>query len=66
MPDEIDGAFDQQPPKVCMISLVKEIDTWLNGNFSSALDQIGELIICQAVEDAQRAELISAHQIVAR
>jgi hypothetical protein len=49
MPDEIDGAFDQQPPKVCTISLVKEIDTWLNGNFSSALDQIGELIICQAV-----------------
>ena len=49
-----------------MISLVKEIDTWLNGNFSSALDQIGELIICQAVEDAQRAERIGVHQIVAR
>jgi hypothetical protein len=49
-----------------MISLVKEIDTWLNGNFSSALDQIGELIICQAGEDAQRAELIGVHQIVAR
>jgi hypothetical protein len=45
---------------------MKQIHAGLNANLSSALDQIGELIVCQALEDAQRAELIGAHQIVAR
>ena len=58
MPDEINGTVDEHPPEVRMLALVEQIDAGLDGNLSAALDQIGELIICQAVEDAQRAKII--------
>jgi hypothetical protein len=49
-----------------MLALVEQVDAGLDPNFSTILDQIGKLIICQAVEDAQRAKIIDMHQIVAR
>ena len=66
MADEIDSAVDEHPPEVRMLALMEQIDARLDPNFSTVLDQIGELIICQAVEDAQRAKIIDTHQIVAR
>ena len=49
-----------------MLALVEQVDAGLDPNFGAILDQIGKLIICQAVEDAQRAKIIDTHQIVAR
>ena len=66
MPDEINGTVDQHPPEVRILALPKQVDAGLDGNLSAARDQIGELIICQTIEDAQRAKIISQHQIVAR
>ncbi len=66
MANEVDGAVDQHPPEVGLLALMKQLETGLNPDLSTALDQISELIICQAVEDAQRAKIIHAHQIVAR
>ena len=59
-------AVDQHPPEVRMLALMEQLNTRLNANIDAVLDQIRELIICQAVEDAQRAKIINAHQIVAR
>ena len=35
-------------------------------NLGTAVDQLSELLVGQALEDAQRAEVVDAHQIVAR
>lgn len=64
--DEINSAVDEHPPEVRMLALVEQVDAGLDPNFSTILDQIGKLIICQAVEDAQRAKIIDKHQIVTR
>jgi hypothetical protein len=64
--DEIDGTVDQHPPEVRVLTLVKQFDPGLDANLGAALDQFSELLVGQAVEDAQRAELVDAHQIVAR
>jgi len=64
--DEVDGTVDQHPPEIRVLTFAEQIDPGLDANFGAALDQLGELIVGQAVEDAQRAGLVDAHQIVAR
>ena len=64
--DEVDGAVDQHPPEVGVLALAEQLDAGLDRDLGAALDQLGELVVGQAVEDAQRAELVDAHQIVAR
>ena len=66
MPDEINGTLYQHPPEVRILALPKQVDAGLDANLSAAHDQICELIICQTIEDAQRAKIINEHQIVAR
>jgi hypothetical protein len=64
--DEVDGAVDEQPPVVRVLALVEQVDAGLDADFGTARDQLGELIVGQAVEDAERAELVDPHQMVAR
>ena len=64
--NQIDGAVDQHPPEVRVLALTKQLHTRRNADFSPALDQISQLIICQPVEYAQRAKIGNAHYIVAR
>jgi hypothetical protein len=53
MPYQIYGAVDQHPPEVGMLTLVEKLDARLNTYLGAVLDQIAELIIGKAVEDAQ-------------
>ena len=66
MADEVDGAVDEQPPEVRALSLAEQVDPGLDRYLGTALDQLGELVVAEAVEEAERAELVGAHQIVAR
>ena len=53
MTDQIDGPVDQHPPEVRILTLIEQIDARLDANLRTVIDQIAELIICQALEDAQ-------------
>jgi hypothetical protein len=64
--DEVDGAGDQHPPEVGVLALAEQVDAGLDADLGPALGQLAELVVGQAVEDGQRAELVDAHQIVAR
>jgi hypothetical protein len=66
MTDEVDGTVDEQPPEVRALSLVEQLDPGLDLHLGPALDQLGELVVAEAVEEAERTELVDAHQIVAR
>jgi hypothetical protein len=66
MADEVDSTVDEQPPEVRALALAEQIDPRFDANFGTALDQFSQLIVAQAFEDAERAELVDAHQIVAR
>jgi hypothetical protein len=64
--DQVDGAVDQQPPEVGVGALTEQLDPGLDADLGAAPDQLGELVVAEAVEDRQRAQLVDAHQIVAR
>jgi hypothetical protein len=64
--DEVDGALDEQPPEVRVLPLAEQVDPGLDADLGAALDQLGQLRVGQAVEDGQGAELVGAHQMVAR
>ena len=49
-----------------MLALAEEVDPGLDGHLGAARDQLRELLVGQAVEEAQRAQVVDAHQIVAR
>ena len=66
MAHQVDGAIDEHPPKVRVLTLVEQIGAGLDANLGTALGQLGELIVSQAVEQAQSAKGVGAHQIVAR
>ena len=66
MADQVDGTVDEHPPVVGGLALVEQLDPGLDADLGAALDQLGELLVAQTVEDAERAELVDAHQIVAR
>ena len=66
MADEVDRPVDEHPPEVGVLALVEQLDPGLDRDLGAALDQLGELVVGEAVEEAERAELVDAHQIVAR
>ena len=49
-----------------MLTLAEQIDAGLDAHLGTTVEQLRELIVGQAVEEAQRAKLTGAHQIVAR
>jgi hypothetical protein len=49
-----------------VLALPEEIDPGLDPYLRTSLDQLPKLAVRHAFEDAQRAELVDAHQIVAR
>ena len=45
---------------------MKQDDAWLDGHLSASLDQLRELVVRQALEQGERAQVVDSHQIVAR
>ena len=66
MPDEVDGAVHEDPPEVGVLARSEQIDPGLYADLRAALEQLAELLVRQAVEDAERAKVVEAHQVVAR
>ena len=63
---EVDGTLDEHPPEVSVLALAEQIDAGLDANLGTALDQLRELAVSQAVEEAEGSKLAGAHHIVAR
>ena len=67
MTDQLDLSLDQDPPVVGMVAFAEQVDSWLEGDLvASRRSNCVELVVAQALEDRQRAQLVDAHQIVAR
>ena len=63
---QVDGTANEHPPEVRVLALAEQLDARLDANLGAAPDQLPELVVGQAVEEAERAKLVGAHQIVAR
>ena len=66
MAHQVDRPIDEHPPKVSVLTLPEQVDTGLDAHLGAGLDQLRELIVGETVEDAERAEIVDPHQIVAR
>ena len=66
MADEIDRAVDEKPPVVCRLALMEQVVARFDADLGTAVDQFGELVVDRSGEDAQRAQILDAHQIVPR
>jgi hypothetical protein len=42
---------------------MKQDDAWLDGHLSAGLDQLRELVVRQALEQGERAQVVDSHQI---
>ena len=63
---ELDGSVDEHEPEVRVLALVEQGDAGLDPQLGAGLDQLGQLVVGQPVEEVERAEVVDAHQIVAR
>ena len=66
MTQQIDGTVNEHPPEVRVLTLKEQVDARLDANLGTAVGQLRELIVGQAVEEADSAKLARAHQTVAR
>ena len=66
MAEEVDGTVDEHPPEVRALTLNEQVGAGLDTDLGTALHQLRELIVGQAVQEADRAKLAGAHQAVAR
>jgi hypothetical protein len=64
--DQVDGPGDQHPPEVGRLALAEQLGPGLDGHLGAAGGQLGQLPVGQAVEDGQAAQVLGAHQTVAR
>ena len=60
MAQQIDGTVNEHPPEVRVLALKEQVDTRLNANLGTAVGQFRELIVGQAVEEADSAKLARA------
>jgi hypothetical protein len=49
-----------------MLALAKQFHSRLNADLGAALNQLGQLLIGQALEEGYSAQFVDAHQTVAR
>ena len=64
MAQQVDGTVDEHPPEVRVLPLKEQIHARLDAHLGTALGQFRELIVGQAVEQADSAKLVGAHHIV--
>lgn len=55
---QVDGALDERPPVVRVLALVEQFDAGLDAHLGTAGDQLGQLVPGQAVEQAERGEIV--------
>jgi len=63
---QVHGTVEEHPPKVRVLTLAEQLDAGLDTNYRAVPGQLRQLVAGQAVEEAERAKLAGAHQIVAR
>ena len=62
---QIDRAIHQHPPEVRLLPLVEQLGSGLDAHLGAALSQLGQLIVGQAIEQADGAQVSGAHKAVA-
>jgi hypothetical protein len=60
---QVDGAVNEYPPVIRVLALAEQLDAGLDANLGTALHQLRQLVVGQAVEDAERTKLLGAHQM---
>jgi hypothetical protein len=60
---EVDGAVEQHPPEVSVLALAEHIRPRLDANLGAPPGQLRELVIGQAFENAERAELVDVRRL---
>ena len=63
VPDEIDGAVEQDPPVVRVLALAEQLGAGLDPDLGTARDQVGELIVGQPAKHLEDTELTGMHQV---
>jgi hypothetical protein len=64
--DQVQRTVDEDPPEVRVLALAEQLDAGLDVHLGAGRDEVGELVVGHAVEDAQAAQVVDSHQIVAR
>ena len=60
MPHQVDSAVEKHPPEVCVLAFSEQVDTGLDSKLGTAFDQLGELIVIETLEQAERSEFVDA------
>jgi hypothetical protein len=60
MPHQVDGAIQKHPPKVRRRAFSEQLDTGLDSNLGTAIDQLSKLIIVETLEQAEGSQLFDA------
>jgi hypothetical protein len=63
VPDEVDGAVEENPPVVSVLALEEQVGAGLDQDLGAARDQVSELIIGQPAEHLEATELTGMHQV---
>ena len=66
MAQKVDSTVNEHPPEVRVLTFPEQIDAGLDLDLGTTLSQFRELIVCQAVEQADSPKLVGAHHIAAR
>ena len=66
MAHQVNGTVHQYPPVIRVLALSEQLQAGLDADLGTALDQLSQLVIGQAVKDGERAKFVGAHQVVAR
>ena len=53
VPLQIDDSVEEHPPEVSLVSLTEELNAGLGSDFFTALDQLRQLLIGQALKQPQ-------------
>jgi hypothetical protein len=64
MTHQVDRAVQKHPPEVRRLAFSEQFDTGLDSNLLAPCDQLGQLIVGKAREQAERSKLIDVRHNV--
>jgi hypothetical protein len=64
--DQIDAAVHEDPPEIGGLTLSKQLLARDEPHLSAHRDQLEQLVVVHALEQAERAKIVDVHHIVAR
>jgi hypothetical protein len=63
---QLKGAVDEHPPEVRWFALVPKVDAGFDEDLGARFDEVGKLLVAEALEETDSPELTRVHQTVPR